>query len=352
MTIDIKARNRIIREREQKSLVSQLISSLKPPEKEDTLTEPTTLISKGTTRNGNLLTIIVGFVQKILKVVGELKESSPSAKDVQDVKEAVSALTFPEIEIPSTITLNQEQLSELTETFKNIKIPEPKDFPSKMDVGISTVVKKLELLEDILSELEVKKITEVKGTVDIKHMPELDLTPLIKAIKEIKVNIPKLGSDTSKIDMSPVTLALNEFSHNFASITENNNDDVVKMLRQVNDSISALVDKPTFVPPTVTNININALQGIVKTTNMTISTAVVAIPTSTLDNRRSIQVYNNSTNTLYIGGSDVTTTNGIPVPSYSFSQALDMGKNMTLYGIATGSSNIRILEISSEASGR
>lgn len=350
MKIDLAARQRIIAERTQKNLVKELVSSLKPPEKPDTITEPLTKVAEGVNRTGNISTISIAFLQSILKLIKEIKESSPTAGTISEIKTAIEGITFPEVKIPETVTLDQNQKDEIVSAVKNIKIPEPKDFPQKMDVGVDGIIKKL---TEIITFLEKDKISKVFGTVDVRSMPELNLKPLIDAINKIKVDLPKQKNSDFKIDLSPVISAINELNDNVISLTElSGNEDVISLLRQVSEGIGALYNKPTFVPPAVTNVNINALQGIVKTTSMTISTTAVAIPTSPVANRRSIQIYNNSTNDIYIGGEDVTTSNGIPVSPSSFSQALDMGQNMTLYGISTGSSNIRILEISSEASGR
>ena len=353
MAIDIAARKRIIEERSQKSLISQLVSSLTPPDKPDTVTEPLNRVAEGVNRGGNISTILVAFVQSLLKAVKDIGSKSPSSSDVKEVTTAIQAIAFPEVKIPETVTLDPNQKDEIVGAVKDIKFPEQKEFPKKMDVGIAEVVKKLSILSDILSNLQKDKISKIDGTVNIRSMPELNLAPLVRALQQNRVDLPKQSKEASKIDLSPITSALNELNDNVIALTDlSGNEDVIGLLRQVSEGISSLYSKPSFVPPAVTNVNINALQGVVKTTAMTISTSAVAIPTSAVENRRSIQIYNNSSNTLYIGGSDVTTSNGIPVSASSFSQALDMGQNMTLYGVATGSSNIRVLEISSEASGR
>ena len=120
------------------------------------------------------------------------------------------------------------------------------------------------------------------------------------------------------------------------------------------DAISVNNFPPFPVSSPVTHISINSLRGFVKTTAATVTTTLTTLPSyGVLDNRRSILVYNNSSNTIYIGGSDVTSTNGMPVPASSYSPILDCGISMILYGIATaGSNDIRVLEVSDENSGR
>jgi len=107
---------------------------------------------------------------------------------------------------------------------------------------------------------------------------------------------------------------------------------------------------PQKVPQPVTNISINALGGILHTTNQTLTTTLAAIPSyGVLNSRRSLMIYNNSsTVTIYIGGSDVTSSNGIPVPPTSYSPILDVGASMIVYGLTSASTaDIRVLELSS-----
>ena len=64
-------------------------------------------------------------------------------------------------------------------------------------------------------------------------------------------------------------------------------------------------------------------------------------------------VYNNSsTVTIFIGGSDVTATNGLPVPPKSYSPPIDAGVKMILYAVTSSSTaNVRVLEISNDRIG-
>ena len=108
-----------------------------------------------------------------------------------------------------------------------------------------------------------------------------------------------------------------------------------------------------MTPQPVTNVNINALQGFLKTTSNTIGTTATKVPGyGQLFNRRALQIYNNSANTIYYGGSDVTVVNGIPVTPGSFSNVFDCGYNMIVYAIASqANNNIRILEVSKDQTG-
>ena len=111
---------------------------------------------------------------------------------------------------------------------------------------------------------------------------------------------------------------------------------------------------PTRVPQPVTNININPLRGIVETTTQTLTTTLSKVPGyGELDGRRSLMIYNNdSSETIYIGGSDVTSSNGFPIPAKSYSPAFDAGPKMIVYGLtASSTAEVRVLEMSNDSGG-
>jgi hypothetical protein len=91
----------------------------------------------------------------------------------------------------------------------------------------------------------------------------------------------------------------------------------------------------------------NSAHGVLLNTQQTVGTSAAALPTSPLDGRRSISVFNtDDTATLYIGsGSGVTTDNGYPVgPGTAFSA--ELGGNVELWGVSTTDIDVRVLEVS------
>lgn len=78
---------------------------------------------------------------------------------------------------------------------------------------------------------------------------------------------------------------------------------------------------------------------------ITVGTSAVALPVTPLESRRALVIHNDGPTTLYIGGSDVTTANGFPLIDGE-KMALDIQGHagMTVYGIAGGDVDIRILE--------
>lgn len=59
----------------------------------------------------------------------------------------------------------------------------------------------------------------------------------------------------------------------------------------------------------------------------------------------SLAIYNNGAATVYIGGSDVTTANGVPVAAGTWGPGMDLAARDRLYGIvASGTVEVRVIE--------
>lgn len=59
----------------------------------------------------------------------------------------------------------------------------------------------------------------------------------------------------------------------------------------------------------------------------------------------SIAAYNESGVTVYLGGSDVTTANGVPVPAATWGPGMDLQPGEALYGIvAAATAAVRVIE--------
>ena len=66
--------------------------------------------------------------------------------------------------------------------------------------------------------------------------------------------------------------------------------------------------------------------------------------TSNLVGREAIAIKNNGAVTLYLGPSGVTSTTGYPLAAGE-SLVIELGPDVTIYGIAASSCNVRILEV-------
>lgn len=83
----------------------------------------------------------------------------------------------------------------------------------------------------------------------------------------------------------------------------------------------------------------------VKSSSVSVGTSATALWSSSLANRRTVLVYNDGSDTVYVGDSSVTTSNGVPVAVGS-SVSLNLGPGLTLYGISgTAGQDVRTLEV-------
>lgn len=204
---------------------------------------------------------------------------------------------------------------------------------------------------------------------------------LIEAFSSLQTQISQMVGN-SKVDMSPVTQALSRIEvalnrpPEFIDLSgletkldkltnllkpqpqKDRTDEVIKAIQSIKLEVPEIEFPESIavsnfrVPQPVTNININPLRGALTNTAVTVTTSATALPTTPADNRRAIVIYNNSASVLYVGGSDVTTSNGMPVPAASYSPSLDAGPRMIVYGIvATGTANVRVMELANDAIG-
>lgn len=267
--------------------------------------------------------------------------------------------------LKSTLKVGGEvKVSNLSE----INIPEPKDFPTQIDVNV------LNQKEIVIPEVKIPEYpTEisVKNLKDIKFpefkQEKLDTSSLEKLTKDVKTALSDIKAYLPRLEPKDIVLPEPIKPKDFPkSMSLKESKDIIEALQGVRDDLGEIykvIDEKemggsgntpviTSSGSTVTNINVNALRGIAKTTAVTVTSAVTSLPTSNLTYRRSLIVYNNSANTIYIGGSDVTVNNGLPVPASSYSPPVDAGMNMDLYAVAaSGSNNVRVFEVSSEREG-
>ncbi len=164
-----------------------------------------------------------------------------------------------------------------------------------------------------------------------------------------KIKIPK----QEDISIKSLTTIIKSFQDKIDELKEVISETKVN---EVNFPKTFSIDNfpPQMTPQPVTNININSLRGIAHTTSATVTASLTPLPTyGVLDNRRSLIIYNNdSSSTVYIGGSDVTASNGYPVLAGTSSPPIDAGPLMVIYGVtSSGSVNVRILEASSDPTG-
>ena len=244
-------------------------------------------------------------------------------------------------------------------------------FEKKDDQQVVTLLEKIGnalpiMVKSFPRSVILPKIFQVRGTVAVtnaisvnnlttleKKMDDLgtkfslgmaSLAQAISSVSNQKIEFPKLDiPKAEKIDFTPVIEAIQNQD-------KPSKDDSTPVLRDIKKVMQAIADKPTMTTQPVTNINVNALQGFSKTTSVTVRTTLTKLPSyGVLNNRRTMIIFNNSASvTVYVGGSDVTTTNGMPILAQSYSPAIDAGVYMIIYGVTSSSTaDVRVMEVSS-----
>lgn len=191
-----------------------------------------------------------------------------------------------------------------------------------------------------------------------------DMNGITTALKEFHLSVNVILSEQKKTDQT-ILKYLTELSKAVVNPKKekikDRTDEILEALRNIKVNAPELefptsIEVSNFPPQRVAvpqnNVWINPLQGYIETTSVTVGTSITKLPDyGQLFNRRAVIIYNNSANTIFIGGSEVTTSNGLPVPTSSFSPVLDAGYGLIVYGIASqAGNNCRVLEISKDKS--
>jgi hypothetical protein len=87
------------------------------------------------------------------------------------------------------------------------------------------------------------------------------------------------------------------------------------------------------------------LDGEIKTSVVTVSGGPTLVPSIRLENRKDFLIYNDSGATVYVGGSDVSFTNGIPVANGG-SFGFQAGRVDVYVTVSGTNRTIRLMEIS------
>jgi hypothetical protein len=128
------------------------------------------------------------------------------------------------------------------------------------------------------------------------------------------------------------------------------------------EATAAAIPEGTIPIGAKTDGNINSGEGVVvlnpedhsihlgiRTQNVVVGTSAIALPPDSFVNRRALVIHNLAgNNTVYIGASNVTIANGLPlVAGEKISIDIQGHENVKVYAISDiGSQNVRIMELS------
>lgn len=272
-------------------------------------------------------------------------------------------IVVPEIKIPQTsVTVNNPDVEKVARQLANFEATVQTSYED-LETQLTSAAK---VIEQALKENKIAfpQMQKIQGEVKVTNIPSLHIfDKLLNALQEVKqavgniqIEVPK--QQEIKIPAMPKTIGITEGKEilkALGSITQKL-DELPKSFPDFPEPYNhVVIDNfpPQKIPQPVTNISINALAGTTKSRSITVGTTPTPLPDEVLSSRRSLVLYNNSSQTLYVGGSDVTINNGMPVPASSYSPAFDAGEKMVVYGIvAATTANVRTLEASDIRTGR
>lgn len=251
---------------------------------------------------------------------------------------------------------------------------------------LRTLVTDLSQKIKILAELEAKIPTEIRvqlkeeltgmkisGDVAVQSMPPVkisNLSELAGYIQKITGEITSLTNAT----VAAIRATKTEMPKSFTVANEvkiSDWTDLIDGIEELKKGFNLLINKevgtlgfPTGltlpveiqnwkVAQPVTNVSINPNRGTVQSTAVTVTAALTPLPGTALADRRSMTIFNNSSAVIiYVGGSNVTSANGIPVFPGSYGPSLDAGPRNIVYAVtASGSADVRVLELNDLVAG-
>ena len=289
---------------------------------------------------------LTDIVQKLAVVSENIKSAKAGSSMI--AKADMQASQISNLSVTNLEKVSVENIDDLDISFKEL----------------SDIVKQLtELRKAVIANKPAKTPTvQAVKVVNSSLTKDLPVNELISAIKKVeqavgslRIEVPRMQE--IKIPEMPKTI----------SVTENKQ--IIRILEMVGKKLDGLpksfpdlqmprsisIDNfpPQKYPMPVTHISINALAGTVKSRAVTVTTALTPLPGEVLAHRRSLIIYNNSSSTVFIGGSDMLAADGLPVPANTYSPPIDAGESMIVYGrTSTGSAEVRVLEASDINVGR
>lgn len=319
------------------------------------------------------------------------KYTSSILKNFKDFFSSLFASTFSKTLNVKVENLNTKLEKEVAENTRGLKgrldkLIDKELNLTKLESGIdklskkefkvdSVVVKDVEIknFPKPIEEIRVSNLDDIKFPETIK--PEkIDFSSLDKTLSDLKSAfnsvseyLPNLKPKEFPKITIPKTISVkeaNEIIQSVESLQKTISDDLLALSKVIQAQESGMSSNdrgevevkvsnfpPQHIPTPVTNISINSLRGIPLSTLVSVGTSPTLLPENALSQRRSMLIFNDSGETLYIGGVNVTTSTGFPVLDQSYSPPIDAGEHMKVYGVMASGGDVRCLEVSNDSEG-
>lgn len=85
----------------------------------------------------------------------------------------------------------------------------------------------------------------------------------------------------------------------------------------------------------------------IRSSAVTVGTSATPLPVNPLEYRRALVIHNNGGTTIFLGDASVTTSTGLPLAAgEKIAFDIQNNPNVVVYGVASGDTEIRIMELS------
>lgn len=324
-----------------------------------TLTLKTKITSEKTFFNylGMLKKNTDSLVSLVNKIEPQNKEQAQVLlSELQKLPKELEKLTF-------SIKLTEKEdfgknLQEITQKLENLaKILQKQQEFAENSSKKSNISSILQEIKQYIQQFKVVIPKQFK--VEVTNQPIFSTEDIVKQLKQVEKSIANIKIPEQKqitLPQIPKTLSIQE-GKKIVEVMQNVLKEIQKIQKttppiEFPESIRVSNFPPQKVPIPPTNININPLRGYAKASQVTVTTSRIGLPTEILTYRRGVLVYNNGSNTVYIGGANVEASDGLPIPPGQYSPTIDAGERMLIYGITlSGQTDVRVLEVSNESIG-
>ena len=256
--------------------------------------------------------------------------------------------SLQEIADPRTLSLLEKVnlgLANLLGAIKSIRL----EIPNPLNIRGRVTVDKIEDLPPV----NIQNLSEIRPYFEVLDRGLIELqNSIVKALAPLNNKQAKDSKSSVTVDNVVKIEGIADLLDSFEELKKGFN-----LLLNAEDGSPAVkqVEVTNFpipkIPQPVTSVDIKGLRGFAKSRTVTVGASTPApLPGEILSNRRSMVLYNaDASATLYVGGSDVTAANGMPVPAGTYSPAFDASPQLVVYGISSsGNIDIRTLEMSNE----
>lgn len=252
----------------------------------------------------------------------------------------------------------QAFLTLLTEKLRLVAELESK-IPSEIKVQLKEDLNGLQITGQVgvnsLPPVEVSNLVEISSIINrLANNIQVLQSDTVKAIQATKTEFPKfpkgfnVENEVKVVDFSDLLEGIEELKKGFNILINKE----VGNVTFPNKSIPVEIQN-WRIPNPVTNVSINAMGGFAKSTKVTVTAALTPLPGEVLNNRRGLTIFNNGAVTIELGGSELVFGNGMPIAAGNYSPAIDAGDKLIVYArTASGSCDVRVLEVSDIESGR